>query len=148
MHQLVLLSLGLLLIAFQPMVGSAVRQPNRSLIVIPKYRVEIRNVMKMYILDTHCWSKDNNLGLNILLPGEKQHWSFRSNFWGTTLFHCRLEWERGFKEFDAFIVDETFVNEFCPNKRCVWLAKQDGLYMVNGAGQHVLKYRWKMLQMP
>lgn len=102
----------------------------------------------MYILDCHCWSKDDDLGLNILLPDDRQSWSFRRNFMGTTLFHCRLEWERGFREFDAFFVDEDFFNQFCPNFLCVWLAKPDGLYMLNGAGQLVLHHRWKMLRMP
>ena len=67
---------------------------------------------------------------------------------GTTLFHCRLEWERGFREFDAFFVDEDFVNQFCPNFLCVWIAKQDGLYMLNEAGQLVFHHHWKLLRMP
>lgn len=148
MHQIVLLFTCLLLIIFRPTVGSKEQQSIRSLIYIPKFHLEIRNELKMYIMDCHCWSKDNDLGLQILLPDERQSWPFRRNFMGTTLFHCRLEWERGFREFDAFFVDEDFVNQFCPNFLCVWIAKQDGLYMLNEAGQLVFHHHWKLLRMP
>ncbi|CAK9323985.1 unnamed protein product [Citrullus colocynthis] len=145
MHQLVLLPLGFLLITFQPTVESAVRQPNRSFIDLKKFHVEIRNMMEMYILDSHCRSKDNDLGLHILLPGERQRWSFRTNIWETTLFHCTLKWERGSREFKAFYFDDAFFSVFCPDRECVWLAEQGGLSMVNRVGEHILRYRWNSL---
>ncbi|KAE8648170.1 hypothetical protein Csa_018490, partial [Cucumis sativus] len=37
---------------------------------------------------------------------------------------------------------------FVPNFLCVWIAKQDGLYMLNEAGQLVFHHHWKLPECP
>lgn len=40
------------------------------------------------VLFAHCQSKDDDLGHHNLTTGSELSWTFRNNFWGTTLFWC------------------------------------------------------------
>uniref|UniRef100_A0A7N0TAE6 S-protein homolog n=1 Tax=Kalanchoe fedtschenkoi TaxID=63787 RepID=A0A7N0TAE6_KALFE len=42
------------------------------------------------VLYEDCYSKDDNLGLHELQPGEFHAFSFNPNIWGTTKFWCAL----------------------------------------------------------
>lgn len=107
--------------------------------------VQIHNDLQMYILDSHCFSKDDDLGLHILFPGDKNEWSFKDNFFETTKFHCRLEWENGLLEFDSFRSDIDFLYHFCGNSNCSWSARQDGVYLTDINGEFVFQDYWDML---
>ncbi|KAL7105780.1 hypothetical protein ACP275_07G066800 [Erythranthe tilingii] len=56
-------------------------------------------------LTVHCASKDDDLGYRTLYTGQDFNWSFRTNFWGTTLFFCRFWWGRKTIAFDVFNAD-------------------------------------------
>lgn len=120
-------------------------KPHEPLVAFREFNIEIHNDLQMYILDSHCYSKDDDLKLHVLFPNDKQSWSFRGNWLGTTNFHCKLEWENGYLEFDAFSNDVEFLTKFCGESSCVWSARQDGVYLTNQDGQSVLYDRWEML---
>ncbi|XP_023546843.1 S-protein homolog 1-like [Cucurbita pepo subsp. pepo] len=119
--------------------------PNQPAIALRKFDVHIRNGLRMYLLDSHCCSKDDDLGVHVVYPDDEQSWSFRGNWLGSTNFHCKLEWAYGFVEFDAFADDLNFVTTFCGDSSCVWTAKQDGVYLADQNGQLVFKDHWEML---
>ncbi|KAL7145205.1 hypothetical protein ABFS83_07G065000 [Erythranthe nasuta] len=69
-----------------------------------------RHLVKIYnrmpqgtpALTVHCASKDDDFGNRSLSTGQDFNWSFRTNFWGTTLFFCRFWWGRKTIAFDVF----------------------------------------------
>lgn len=140
--QLVLFFLGLLLIS-SPHPTDA--RHVRSLFKMPRFTVEIRNGMVGHVLTSHCWSSEDDIGVHALYDNQEHHWSFKKNFWGTTKFRCKLDWAEGTQEFNAFYVDQDFFDNYCPNFRCVWVAKQDAIYGVNRDGKLDFKFYWKLV---
>lgn len=120
--------------------------PNNPIVSFEKFRVEIHNDLNMYLLDSRCYSKDDNFGLHVLFPDEQQNWSFKGNWDDTTTFHCRLEWEIGYLEFDSFKSDPAFVTDFCCNKTCIWSARQSGVYLNDANNQEIFFDYWEMLR--
>ncbi|KAL0540318.1 hypothetical protein IC582_024553 [Cucumis melo] len=120
--------------------------PNNPVVSFQKFRVEIHNDLDMYLLDSRCYSKDNDLGLHVLFPDEQQNWSFEGNWDDTTDFHCRLEWENGYLEFDSFISDPEFVTDHCSNRTCIWSARQSGVYLNDAEDQETFFDYWEMLR--
>ncbi|KAL0540332.1 hypothetical protein IC582_024568 [Cucumis melo] len=120
--------------------------PNNPLVSFEGFRVEIHNELLTYILDSSCYSKDDDLGLHRLYPNEQQNWSFKGNWIATTDFHCKLEWEIAYLEFDSFKSDPDFVTNYCGNRTCIWSARQDGVYLNNAVGQQVFYDYWEMLK--
>lgn len=116
------------------------------LVAFRKFNVQIHNELHMYLLDSHCYSKDDDLGVHVLYPNDRQSWSFKGNWLGTTMFHCKLEWENGSLEFDAFSSNVEFLTNFCGNASCCWSVRQDGIYLTNRNGQVVFKQHWEMLR--
>ncbi|EYU31433.1 hypothetical protein MIMGU_mgv1a023340mg, partial [Erythranthe guttata] len=53
-------------------------------------------------LTVQCASKNDNLGYRPLSTGQDFNWSFRTNFWRTTLFFCRFWWGQKTIAFDVF----------------------------------------------
>ncbi|KAG6575954.1 S-protein-like 1, partial [Cucurbita argyrosperma subsp. sororia] len=99
-------------------------------------------------MSVHCRSQDDDLGLHTLPPTADFSWSFEANFFHTTLFWCRLQKggggggvEAAFKVFwhDARLFEK------CGWKNCVWIAKDDGIYIKNFAkGIDELSYTWEV----
>ncbi|KAG5578401.1 hypothetical protein H5410_058535 [Solanum commersonii] len=59
----------------------------------------------------HCHSYDNDLGQSILEEDDEVNWSFRVNFWGTTLFYCDVRWESDgsiWHHFNAYDADRDY----------------------------------------
>ncbi|CAN0864840.1 S-protein homolog 1 [Linum grandiflorum] len=93
----------------------------------------------------HCQSKDDDLGLQNLLPGTSFKWQFRLEFQaGETLFHCYLAPGNDDRHasFEAFNGGHYKQYEFGSNT--VWIAKDDGVY-VNLADKKTdsLVYKWE-----
>ncbi|CAN4120152.1 unnamed protein product [Withania somnifera] len=75
----------------------------------------------------HCQSHDNDLGQSILEVGDEVNWSFRVNFWGTTLFYCDVRWESDspvWYHFNAYDADRDYRR--CRSE-CWWMVSQEGL---------------------
>ncbi|KAL8048447.1 hypothetical protein ABFX02_07G066600 [Erythranthe guttata] len=53
-------------------------------------------------LTVHCGSKDDDFGNRTFYTGQDFNWSFRTNFWGSTLFFCRFWWDQKTTAFDVF----------------------------------------------
>lgn len=69
-----------------------------------KLHVEIYNYLLSNVptLTLHCQSKDNDLGFHTLPLNQLYTWSFRMNFWQTTLFFCHFWWGGKQTSFDVF----------------------------------------------
>ncbi|PKI64257.1 hypothetical protein CRG98_015367 [Punica granatum] len=52
----------------------------------------------------HCKSKDDDLGTHVIGAGQSYEFSFRINFWETTLFFCGLGKQGGHVDFDIYKV--------------------------------------------
>ncbi|CAI0394812.1 unnamed protein product [Linum tenue] len=88
--------------------------------------VNITNQLSEKILIVHCQSKDTDLGAHALAVGASFHWSFGTNFFGGTLFWCKLAVENrrisfvAYKEYyDVFKVTVTYGD---------WVVRDDGVY--------------------
>ncbi|KAK6941591.1 Plant self-incompatibility S1 [Dillenia turbinata] len=78
--------------------------------VFEQTHVQIQNGLDEGVeLSVHCKSKNDDLGFHDL-PFQADHtFSFRPNFWGTTLFYCSFKWGSEFKHFK-------WGSEFCSFK--------------------------------
>ncbi|KAM3684177.1 hypothetical protein ACB098_11G024900 [Castanea mollissima] len=97
--------------------------------------VRIVNNLDNSVLFYHCKSKDDDLGLRQLQPGENWQFSFHINFFETTLFFCNFWYTNSSKikfhaVFDVFSTDSELIQD-CGGYNCIWIAKEDGLYVYN-----------------
>lgn len=95
----------------------------------------------------HCQSKDNNLGEHRVNVGSEYYWSFRINFWETTLFWCQLKKPNGqHASFEAFWVEKHSIWLYyrCLDSACYWHAKDDGIYLANNPDKtQLLIHKWE-----
>ncbi|CAF1697137.1 hypothetical protein HID58_050519 [Brassica napus] len=79
------------------------------------------------ILNLHCKSPDDNLGLKILAPNKSWSFTFRPNIWGTTVFYCHFTWPRGHST-HFYIYDDIRdgVHRGIPCIYCFWDISKDG----------------------
>ncbi|XP_057958529.1 S-protein homolog 5-like [Malania oleifera] len=82
----------------------------------------------------HCQSKDNDLGPHNLSDGQFFSWHFELNFWGTTLFFCRVDWQDKFLYFNAY--DYKNHPFQCDNNLCDWHVQPDGAYFLPAGIDH------------
>lgn len=100
-------------------------------------------------MSVHCQSQDDDLGLQTLPPTANVSWSFQANFFHSTLFWCHLQKGGGGGDggcraaFKVFWHDGRLF-EKCGWKNCIWIAKDDGIYIRNFAqGTDQLCYLWE-----
>lgn len=83
----------------------------------------------------HCKSRDDDLGIHTVLLNQSYDWSFRMNFFETTLFSCDFVWgiqHAGFVVFNKDIASKIRGREF------LYQARADGFYFnVNGVWEKV-----------
>lgn len=96
----------------------------------------------------HCKSKDDDLGEHNLTVGAEFAWTFKENYWGTTLFWCNTcvaDRPRRRADFKAFWSDSLTLDSSCKGN-CFWIAKDDGVYLKNiTADKDMLMYKWERL---
>ncbi|KAH9728953.1 S-protein [Citrus sinensis] len=103
----------------------------------------INNLNNSSTLEAHCKSKDDDLGLRRLAAGTEFNWTFRVNFWSTTLFFCDLRWANGHKAFDVYCPDDQFLAKKCAYNFCRRSARDDGIYAFSEKKNHyVLAHKW------
>ncbi|GFS40551.1 hypothetical protein Acr_17g0009890 [Actinidia rufa] len=90
------------------------------------------------ILQFHCQSNDDDLGVKFPKPGEDFNWSFRENLIGSTLFFCSFSRGQQSASFDVFNHD---LDDQC--KQCYWLVKEDGFYFSDSTKLYQKRYNWK-----
>ncbi|KAL6208833.1 hypothetical protein ACLB2K_019778 [Fragaria x ananassa] len=104
-------------------------------------------------LAVHCKSKDDDLGNHDLAPGQDYWFTFKSNYWGTTLFWCNLRTEKedpvkqhvGLKVFWQEWL-HVWLTYHCGQKerKCFWIAKDDGIYLrVNPENRDEFVVKWE-----
>ncbi|KAL7084757.1 hypothetical protein ACP275_14G240600 [Erythranthe tilingii] len=89
--------------------------------------VQVKNELKNGVrMNVHCRSRDDDLGLHAVDPGEAVKWDFMPNFWGTTLFYCDVQWSEDHSiwyHFDAYNDDRDY-------RRCHFTCR----WMISGNG--------------
>ncbi|KAM1122392.1 hypothetical protein ACFX2I_003955 [Malus domestica] len=80
-------------------------------------------------LFVHCKSKDNDLGIQKLSPGTNTTWGFRTNFLHSTLFWCYLRKSSAQHAALKVFWQDIYLFEKCNWKNCIWIAKDDGIYI-------------------
>ncbi|KAK7850300.1 s-protein like protein 1 [Quercus suber] len=107
-----------------------------ALTVIPKFEknhVRIFNNLDNSVLFYHCKSKDNDLGLRNLQT------LFFCNFWYTNSSKIKFH-----AVFDVFSTAVEFIQD-CGGYYCIWIAKEDGLYLYNVETKTaVKKHDWEI----
>lgn len=113
----------------------AVVQPCMAVpLPLPTWQIHVVNGLENETLLVHCKSKDDDLGnQNLAAKGDEFHWTFKVNFFGTTLFWCYLQKPNFDVSFESFWVEKThpWLNSRCYDKNCFWIAKDDGVYLRN-----------------
>ncbi|GMI73974.1 S-protein homologue 1 [Hibiscus trionum] len=85
-------------------------------------------------LFVHCKSTDDDLGGRNLDPGTNFNWSFRQHVFHRTLFWCYVskandnDDDGAHASFDVFWQDVILFHK-CSWKDCIWIAKDDGIYI-------------------
>ncbi|MFS7925831.1 putative plant self-incompatibility S1 [Helianthus anomalus] len=96
----------------------------------------------------------DDLGGEVLKPGDSTSWKFRMNFFDSNRYGCRFFWVEGsnirkFSEFNAF---DDEIHDLCMNglsmNRCYWYVSQNGFYYSNynvsfPSSLWSLKHEWK-----
>ncbi|XP_038896423.1 S-protein homolog 1-like [Benincasa hispida] len=101
-----------------------------------RYYVHVVNGLSNADMVVHCQSKDDDLGYHHLVNrGDDYQWNFKENFWGTTLFWCKLEKPNAYVSFESFWPESfknTWLRDRCGTQgTCIWTAKDDGIYLRN-----------------
>ncbi|CAN6545186.1 unnamed protein product [Malus baccata var. baccata] len=82
-------------------------------------------------LFAHCQSKNDDIGNRTIAPGAEITWSFKPNFFGTTLYWCYTRTDHEHTAFDVYWEESThnWLRYRCNYKECFWIAKDDGFYI-------------------
>ncbi|KAK9287860.1 hypothetical protein L1049_016302 [Liquidambar formosana] len=109
--------------------------------LVPRTHVTIGNDLGEGLNCTiHCKSKDDDLGVHVLQFLDNYEWSFRTNFWGTTLFFCNIKWRDAAGTFDIFKARRDYKR--CGSK-CLWLVTPEGPCQFNyDSYSYDICYKW------
>ncbi|CAI0394822.1 unnamed protein product [Linum tenue] len=97
--------------------------------------VYITNRLTEKILIVHCRSRDDDLGAHAVAVGATFHWSFNDNFFGKTLFWCKLAVE---DKRISFVAYEAHVETFGQ-----WVVRDDGVHGTPFRRPTFLKAGWR-----
>ncbi|XP_031374049.1 self-incompatibility protein S1-like [Punica granatum] len=73
----------------------------------------------------HCESADDDLGGHTIAQGSFYSFDFSPNVWGTTLFHCALDWQGRGVSFAIYDEKRDLISR-C-DKLCLWKVRPDGV---------------------
>ncbi|PIA62069.1 hypothetical protein AQUCO_00200212v1, partial [Aquilegia coerulea] len=115
--------------------------------IYTKRHVYVLNDLAPFIgMNIHCKSGDNDLGEKLLAYSETTSWSFKTNFFRTTLYWCNIDWvdENNRVFYKSFQVYNARKVEISGCKDCFWSAKKNGIYFNKGVEPtHILIYTWE-----
>jgi hypothetical protein len=109
--------------------------------------VRIRNELPG-VLAVHCKSRDDDLGQQYLPAGGTPgyYFSFKDNFWSSTLFWCRFSYGPVlWNAFEVWKGPGLFSNKKMPCEQCVWAARADAFYRAQEGPDSVFTavYPWR-----
>ena len=109
------------------------------------WEVTILNKMNGLAMLVHCKSKDDDLGEHQIGPGGNFNWSFRENFWQTTLYWCNFKSILGHASGEVFWPEKrNWLGARCGHHNCIWVAREDGISLRLGSQDlYQLMYPWK-----
>lgn len=123
---LVLLFISSLLIISTSTKSSDEVYGGRILFGAPQIKVAIlNNLSDNQDVKLHCQSKDDDLGVHVVPFNGTFEWSFRVNFWFTTLFYCQFTWRDASSTFNIYEAKRD--DERCPTY-CPWEVRDDAVY--------------------
>ena len=98
--------------------------------VTPKVIVKIHNSLSSSspVLQVHCRSGDDDLGVHTVSQGGEYSWRFCNSFFQTTVFSCEIQ--AGFKFTNFKSYDSSDRESQCPSNVCTWIVKDDGVYIM------------------
>lgn len=125
---------------------SAMNHSCFSIKIGESFHVYIFNDLNKDTLSLCCKSKDDDLG-GYALPVEANfHFTFKVNFWGTTLFWCNFNWGKNHGgSYDIFWHEDDLLYR-CgyKTKNCTWYARNDGIYLMGiPDSRYINFYYWK-----
>lgn len=83
-------------------------------------------------LETHCRSKDDDIGYINVIPNDHIQWHFKPNIFGRTLFYCSFWHDQAFKSIDVYnekLYDTCVVHRPDKSTICYWEIREDGFYL-------------------
>ena len=108
-----------------------------------KWQVTIYNYQTNSVLHAHCKSEDDDLSERVLDKRAQFNWSFRMNFWHTTLFWCNFNSLNGHASFEVFWPENSLYRR-CDATNCIWVAFNDAFYLINIQSRKLeFKHPWK-----
>ncbi|GLT42334.1 hypothetical protein SLA2020_163370 [Shorea laevis] len=117
---------------------------NTTLNYLTKYHLHIVNELEDgKYLDVHCKSKNSDIGLQHLAPhGGNFVFSFRIDFFATTLFWCNFWHDNFHAAFKVFESSDEFVYGNCGGgPDCIWKVQDNGFYLFNQTA-YVFRHPW------
>ncbi|XP_010541151.1 PREDICTED: uncharacterized protein LOC104814676 [Tarenaya hassleriana] len=117
-------------------------------IIVPKISEWQVTVVNGLVADknlyVHCRSKEDDLGERNLTSEESFTWGFRQNIIHTTLFWCYMSKHDVHAKLNVFW-DDVILFHRCGWKTCVWIAKDDGVYLRDFAtGDDLISTKWEV----
>uniref|UniRef100_A0A7N0USF3 S-protein homolog n=1 Tax=Kalanchoe fedtschenkoi TaxID=63787 RepID=A0A7N0USF3_KALFE len=105
-----------------PLCNARIDVPHRT-------NVKVTNVLgRGTDLAIYCRDKKHDLGKQVVKFGESWEFRFKPDFWGTTLYHCTLQWDYEFKYFNIYV--EVRDVPRC-HRECWWHIRKDIACLMN-----------------
>ncbi|KAK6781649.1 hypothetical protein RDI58_019445 [Solanum bulbocastanum] len=97
------------------------------------------------LLDVHCQSKDDDLGVRTLKPGDKFDFSFHPNLLDTTHFYCKFTWGANTTTFDVYYKHKSpckYTSVIATDLYCTWMIEDNAIYLArtNTPSPHDFEY--------
>lgn len=94
------------------------------------------------MLNLHCQSQNDKLGVHNVPYTEFFEWRFNVNVWRTTLFYCDMGSENLRGHFDIFVANRD-MKRCGDNDTCIWHVDNYGLDLfIKAADYYVHQYDW------
>lgn len=102
----------------------------------------INKFQKRTKLRVHCYSGNDDLGVQYLMNGQEQHWRFNDAFFHATVFRCELMHGYEFQNYQKFEAYNSKRDNDGIKKNVTWLAVERGLYKIWNHRTPEFMYPW------
>ncbi|KAF3657012.1 putative WAT1-related protein-like [Capsicum annuum] len=123
-----------------------IMQMTNAISLIPKITLHFISDLPQNspLAQVHCKSKDDDLKVRTLRPGDQFDFSFHMNFFATTLYYCSFVWGSKHNTFDVFKLGDNFCGfgNFHKNVQCSWMMRDNGIYWAFGPNPSASKFNF------